>query len=404
MNVSPKNNRDAFADSTDPCVWQTACRPWPKYVATSSRRAPRAGVTILEVLFAILVATIGLLGAIAVIPVAATQARKGQIADSAAVAGNAAIHEFDARSMRDTRRWLAWDGTNYTQIARPSGNASYCIDPRFVTKNTGSGTALTFPYNNGAGAASMPRLNLTADVLPFVPFRAMNAIQAEYEFTSDDDLVILRPTAGDLPATQQYRRDNTEAILTGRRQSGGAISWFATVTPIANRYWTTVPTTDDYLLSVVVVENRPTILATTDYPDQEWTVGVSQFHSIGAVGTVPQGNSVALGGGDIQISAPSADLLDVKRDQWIMLAAVESRVDPADATSYPAQVQRHQWYRITDLDDEIAGTGPFTREITIQGRDWNTDLDGDGASDACAAVIVRGVIAVYEKTIKLDIQ
>ena len=63
-------------------------------------------MTILEVLFAIMITTVGLLGAIAVFPVASEYARKGRINDEVTVCADAAGHKVDAMGMRRPERWL----------------------------------------------------------------------------------------------------------------------------------------------------------------------------------------------------------------------------------------------------------------------------------------------------------
>ena len=69
----------------------------------------RRGVTILEVLFAILVTSVGLLGAIAVIPVASMQARKGRIADTVAIVAASAEHRFSTEMMARPSRWVVFN-------------------------------------------------------------------------------------------------------------------------------------------------------------------------------------------------------------------------------------------------------------------------------------------------------
>ena len=69
-------------------------------------RRTRGGMTILEVLFAIMITTIGLLGAIAVFPVASQMAKKGRLNDEIAVCADAAVHRFDAQYMRRPDRWI----------------------------------------------------------------------------------------------------------------------------------------------------------------------------------------------------------------------------------------------------------------------------------------------------------
>jgi hypothetical protein len=125
-------------------------------------RRRRPGVSIIEVLFAIMVTTVGLFGAIALFPVASAQAKRARLNDMLAVAGRSAFHDFDARGMRRPDRWLAWDpfansgnggfvstlGTSNLQTAE-----AFCIDPRMIAAHTSvtnkiGGNTVTpyFPY------------------------------------------------------------------------------------------------------------------------------------------------------------------------------------------------------------------------------------------------------------------
>src|ERR1044072_289059 len=85
---------------------------WILKLGTWNHRRRRPGVTILEVLFAILVTTVGLLGAVALFPVASAYARKARINDAAAYGGMTAFHEFDTRGMRRPDMWVGWNNSN----------------------------------------------------------------------------------------------------------------------------------------------------------------------------------------------------------------------------------------------------------------------------------------------------
>jgi type II secretory pathway pseudopilin PulG len=109
----------------------------------------RAGVTIIEVLFAIMITSVGLLGAIALFPVASTQARRARLNDMVGNAGRTAFHDFDTRGMRRPDRWLAWDQIKGQFITvNPGGNSpsnlqsaeSFCIDPRMIAAHTSTST------------------------------------------------------------------------------------------------------------------------------------------------------------------------------------------------------------------------------------------------------------------------
>ena len=111
-----------------------------KLWACHPRRNADSGMTILEVLFAIMITTIGLLGAVAVFPVASEYARKGRLNDEVAVCAESAVHTLDARGMRRPDHWISWRyNINTNQWVMVSGpgmvqaGESYCLDPRFLT-------------------------------------------------------------------------------------------------------------------------------------------------------------------------------------------------------------------------------------------------------------------------------
>src|SRR5438045_1785791 len=94
----------------------------------------RRGVTIIEVLFSILITSVGLLGAIALFPVASAQANKAKQNDAVAACGREAFHMFDTMGMRrPTDRWYAWNPANSVyDVVTWQQRESYCIDSRFI--------------------------------------------------------------------------------------------------------------------------------------------------------------------------------------------------------------------------------------------------------------------------------
>jgi hypothetical protein len=124
-----------------PCALTSDFRPLTSF--------SRSGVTIIEVLFAILVTSVGLLGAIALFPVASAQARRARLNDMVGLAGRSAFHDFDARGMGRPDRWLAWDAQRPAALGGPAfvpalsvsnlkTAESFCIDPRMMASHTSS--------------------------------------------------------------------------------------------------------------------------------------------------------------------------------------------------------------------------------------------------------------------------
>jgi hypothetical protein len=133
-----------------------------------------SGISLLEVLFAMLLVTVGLFGAIALLPVAAQQAKRGRNADMQAVAGESAVAEFFLRDMNRTNTWIAPVNAAYFKSKVPIQRTDpvtklpmvdpitgapvyryvladyfplvgYCIDPLFVDANRPDSASLPNP-------------------------------------------------------------------------------------------------------------------------------------------------------------------------------------------------------------------------------------------------------------------
>jgi hypothetical protein len=377
----------------------------------------RRGVSILEVLFAIMISAIGLMGAIAVFPAALLQTKRGQQSDMTAAAGVTATHTFDAMGMRQPGRWLLpnstaparWpagmgiasppamptnSNTGQTQI---DGEFAYCIDPRFVAANitppanTSTDNNMNFfPY--GQTASPMVRVTLNngqpGSTIP------MRVPQAELAFRIEDDLAYDRFTGnfnGIDQSTQQaaslFVRDSARNPL--KRESHGHMSWMATLAPKLERLPTGGAFEDRYVLSVVVFYDRPVVLqANTGFDVSEWELSVGNFYGGG------------IGGGDMQLVFPNAGpftapgnteeqlrRLNLNRDQWVMLSGA--------TTVSGRRMPVCRWYRIIDSDDSD-GTSV---DVTLAGADWEL---ASRPPRETSVIVCQGVVAVFEKTIKLE--
>lgn len=381
----------------------------------------RRGVSILEVLFAIMISAIGLMGAIAVFPAALLQTKRGQQADMTAAAGVTATHTFDAMGMRRPDRWLYWETTRpgapwgpggagywpitqaynagpYTAMNPPqhrypsNGSLAYCIDPRFIAANSGVPAANGFPY--GSSFSRMARVTLDNGANPTNNPVQMAGVQADFVFRIEDDLAYDRFT-GNLNGIDQSTQQAASLFARGpspspgvpgpplKRESHGHMSWMATVSPKIERLQVPGGTTEDrYVLSVVVFYDRPTQLeATSGYEASEWELNVTAMYGSG------------IGGGDMQLSVDNSlaaeeqlRRLTIHRDQWIMLMG-----NPTPRNG-ERQMTICRWYRVIDSDDPNANLV----DVTLAGADWEVPMG------ETRAVAVKGVVAVFEKTIKLE--
>jgi hypothetical protein len=404
---------------------------------------PRRGVSIVEVIFAIGITSVGLLGAIAIFPVASAQVRKARTNDAMAAAGRSAVHLFDTWGMRrPTDRWYTW----YPNVSPPQfgivawqQGVSYCIDSRFVVRNkanwnTAQLGAQVFPYNSplnppGVAPTLNPRMsrvaffpgtldpanvftrdqfdrqNITqADALG-APAYGRNLLLADSLFVFSDDLAILRPGIDDvsklnLPGVRNDRSQPSFQIfptlsggIAGPRPTQGHMSWMATLVPKIDLY--SGQGSDEYVLSIVVFNDRPNDLFLTTYAN-----GGNENILERVVNVVVQGDGSS--GGEVLLSYAAsqsttndkfaAERLKLRANDWILLAGKQVAV--------PNAVDRFQWYRVTHCDTEIDYgnnvSGAYSRYATLIGQDWNTNLLLQQAT------LMEGAAAVYEKTIRLD--
>jgi hypothetical protein len=317
-------------------------------------RSGRRGTSLLEVMFAMGVSVIGLLGVAAMIPVAAHRMGRGIQADQVAAYGRAVVSEFEVRGMARRDMFALHNGSGFDPAATTVG--AFCFDPQIVAE---SGTAL-FPALPSA-PAQIPRVTSRMFVPPIGPGDAdarRELVDSFFRF--HDDLVFDRPLDRTLPPLQLF--DSRPVPVFGepvKRQYNGRYTWMATLSPnsilSSNGYYT---------LSVVVFDGRDL------NPDNEIVLPVQ----------VEFGE----GGGEIQISPPlnpGVDFTDLglRPDRWIMLFT---------RNSAPAQVR---WYRIASVDTLIDGG---VRHGYLRGADL---LPGQ-----YEAVFHRNVVGVFEKTVRLE--
>lgn len=391
----------------------------------------RRGVTLLEVLFSIGIVAVGLLGVLVIIPLAGSRSTQGMIADGADRMGRNAVRMFDVQHMRDPTAWAYLVPT--TKLYHAYGKAdpaapalptylwkpgpadlprarSFCIDPLFISNQLASSGSnpipvetRLFPYYNEGFSASSPPAGVDARLdrisLYAVPggTAGMSLEQAISIFMGSDDLVFSLGT--DRTAAPQQKFDST----SGKRQFEGKFSWMATLTPVFTALETDPPSAikrdvapERYVLSIVVLHRRDLALTSgggsASEPDNERLVRVSSFASEG------------YGGGDVELAThvgrPECDLT-CRVGQWVMLSAM---VNIAPSTPTPV----FRWYRVMAVDEiqQASPTGPYTRNVTLQGFDWDNILRlqmlASPQATMTQATLLNGVVAVYEKTIELE--
>jgi hypothetical protein len=101
-------------------------------------------------------------------------------------------------------------------------------------------------------------------------------------------------------------------------------------------------------------------------------------------------NGGGVNGGEVTLRATNsqAELDGISQNSWIMLAGNTSSGAPD-----------FKWYRVLAAD-EILGSGPWTRNLTLAGADWQRPEWGAGT--VTQATIMPHVVGVFEKTIRLE--
>lgn len=340
----------------------------------------RSGVTVLEVLFSIGIVTVGLLGVMIIVPLAGLRTAQGTIADGADRLGRNAIRAFDVYQMRRPDSWAQLDPSGAAQYIPFTGGEPFCIDPLYMAANTGTGAIFRFPYLGSDPANPDPndvpfmrRISLRTfpgatlpSPVPGAPLsRIMSVDQAGQFFLGEDDLVFNLPKDRTAPPQQRFSFDDSAAPVTTerlKRQWEGKFSWLATLIPNS---------VDTYLLSIVVFHRRDSVV------DGERLATVTF-------------NSNGFNGGDVVLNASSPDDLKMKEGEWLMLAGARS------------VSERHfRWYRIQTADAgpvENSGGG-YDRDLTLFGQDWPVTQLLPAYNKA---IWIPGVVAVYEKTIRLE--
>lgn len=409
------------------------------------RFSNRRGVTLLEVLFSMGIVSVGLLGTILLIPLAAHEAAQGARADISARVGKNAFQEATVAGLANPGNWLYQNGNPVRTAAAggphfiPAGEA-FAIDSRFIAFHALAPTATgaptlgrrydLFPYvynpqNINTAPAFPPAPHITAPLpatspaaMPFmnrITVRSaptantlMAHLQADEMFVSQHDLIFEKsddatfpPSQVDIRPNQSRRWDTIGFSDRMKRDLDGKFSWMLTVAPKVD---VTQQARDLYTLSVLVFHERNGAFAIDVL--NERIAQVVQFPGLG------------VGGGEVILAIPdptnayTADTVRVRSNDWIMLAS-QLRTPPPPQNAITV-LPVFRWYRVvassTPLYDSSTSPPTWTQEVTLHGPDWDRPewIGNPTASPAVPpavttyAALVSRVSAVYEKTIRLE--
>ena len=306
----------------------------------------RRGFSLMEVLAAIGVIAIGLLGLASLMPIGQIMIFQGTQADRAGNCGRAAMRDVVVRRMLDSTNWTK----NPTTPA-------FLIDPIGVTGGYQNANGPTGPLANiNFGGTTIPRVSLKNNGT------AMVGLQAASTFTCTDDLVAPLPE-NFTPAQPVGRPVNMVGGNPSPLDYRGDYTWFASVVP--------QPNSSRFTVSVVVCYKRLVDTVAREHSNTNNPVIVSSLHD--------SVNGVALAGGSVQLNAAlndPANGISVHENDWVALCSSAGLC---------------RWYRIAAISDD-------TTQLTLVGPDWVNPSPG---SDKVVA-LASNVVGVYTTTIDLD--
>ena len=237
---------------------------------------------------------------------------------------------------------------------------------------------------------------------PNPPPLPLSKLLADSVFIFDDDLNYDRAADASLVAAQVIEDLPAVANAPARRQVEGRLSWMATLTPKLDRYtgpdFNVRPLIGTYVLSVVVFYDRPASLVYNADPLNERVLNVAAMPGGGVTG------------GEVLLTGATEADLDIHTNEWIMLMgtlpAVRIGINPLPPNNqvFTDPVHVFKWYRVSDTEAEVTFNGTsYERYVTLMGQDWPTNTIINTTPQLVAqAVVMEGVVAVMEKTIRLE--
>jgi hypothetical protein len=379
----------------------------------------RRGISILEVLFSIGIATIGLFGVLVLIPFAVHQANIGLNIERSTTTGRNAMAEFEIRGYHNPARWHFIDSSGNNLF---DGRASYVIDPSLVATVLAESASVPTPYDTFpnvedftmlpddlfpplAGVDPMtgntvytnvpylPRISLYQTTVDPMASNHLSKAQAKQLVTNMDDIVFkikttdVTPENELLPATGEYFEIDG---IPAKRQYSGDFSWMVMVRP--EQQSSSLP--PKYIADMVVMHQRD-----LNRFDRVFTVDPTSFNN----GYFYSGGELILNG---EIAAPTTPVpqeqKEIKDGDWIVLTNYQPwppnsvTWPPGSATEPPVTYfQGPRWYRVDQVDDGD-DADDRTWRLTIQGGDF---FGGNPPTATNTyAIHVPSVLNVYQKT------
>jgi type II secretory pathway pseudopilin PulG len=355
------------------------------------RFSPRGGISLIEVLVAMLVALIGVFGVFVLIPFAVRQVEIGLNEEAAQTLARNAMNDFEAHGFQDvvtnagvdTLRWAIPDYTAGVPFynAEPKDATTdrfYCIDPwglsQFLNPTDDPATLTpafqSFPFFQPSALPPTPPATLRIPRISL--FDRTNTVfsraLARRLFSGHDDLTVEAPPDDFSGPTQVFF---TTATGNGGRQYAGRLSCQMFVFRDSD--------IDDYARFFTAVS----LARVANQQDRVFEITRPNF-PLGAPANL-------FGGGDVQLTefegTEALDSTVIRRGLWMALLVTDSAGVPIDLA----------FHRVLESHISPGGPSPRQYDVTLQGSDVPVP-----AGSRVFAVLMPSVIAVYERTMKFE--
>lgn len=347
----------------------------------------RRGISLLEVLFAVFILSMGMLGLGALIPVGNFQVSEGLRADHAAACARSAFREIEARGLLNPALWKHNSGNAPAFIS--GGQAqwpTFMLDPLARVR----GVDGTYPYA-GANAPTMGRMTLPGMLPNSDTTEQLKAISlAEAVFRWRDDLV--GGEEGERPRYLGGGNPDT-AAPTALAPFTGDYSWMAMITP------SLVDSTAAVTLTSNLTKRQFFTVAVVVFNKRDLAVEGNREPARNLVQILPDSfNADALA---LMLPDSTAEEARIVPGQWIMLS---HRIQ--NGTDVGGTMPFHRWYRVVSVGTRNLGKGsPFGRiHVQLDGPPWPSALIDTSLRPANqpAVTIHQGVVGVYERTMEFN--
>lgn len=367
-------------------------------ISPSMQQRIRRAVTLVEVIFAIGVILIGLLGLLSILPLAGKRSQDSVSLSTGPQIANRVLAELKSNKFLSRNSLESLNNGIDITLDNP---LPFCLDPIFVSSPITDRPAVT--TNVGYFAGNFPffdaKHNPAVDPLTVQPTTTAPAQPRMYRvglkdalgvvpgtvarvFSENrDDLINTRPDDRSLPVrlTDGEIQPITDGLEYGKRIPSGEFSWLVTVNPLPGGVYASV--------AVVVMRNRT---LEVEFPPAKNNVG----ERLAGV-TYAQGFRGGAGG-IVHLEANTAVESKLVPGDWLMLSR--------NTLTGPV----HHWYRVVGLDGDPEVTGTLWKHrVLLDGPDWSFGYNVDGTADSTLvdntyATLVSGVVCVTETVLKLS--